>query len=157
MKIIPYNEIHNIAEKLKADGKTVVFTNGCFDILHAGHVRYLQAAKELGDYLILGLNSDHSVHAIKGPTRPINHQDDRAEVVSALSAVDYVVIFDEPTAGSLVTKIKPAIYVKGGDYDIKDLPEAAIVTKHGGQTILIPEVPGRSSSNIIKKMKNFEV
>src|SRR4051794_12294408 len=98
MKIIDYNEIQNIAEHLKADGKTVVFTNGCFDILHAGHVRYLQAAKELGDCLILGLNSDQSVRDLKGPTRPINHQDDRAEVVSALFAVDYVVIFDQPTA-----------------------------------------------------------
>jgi len=153
MKIIPYNEIKNIIEELKADGKTVVFTNGCFDILHAGHVRYLQAAKQLGDCLILGLNSDQSVRTIKGPTRPINHQDDRAEVLSALSAVDYVVIFDEPTAEKLVTEIKPTIYVKGGDYNIKELPEATIVAQYGGQTILIPEVPGRSTSNIIKKMQ----
>jgi len=153
MKIIDYNEIQKIAETLKADGKTVVFTNGCFDILHVGHVRYLQAAKELGDYLILGLNSDQSVRTIKGPTRPINQQDDRAEVVSALSSVDYVVIFDQPTAENLVAEVKPAIYVKGGDYNIKDLPEAAIVAKHGGQTILIPEVPGKSSSTIIKKMQ----
>lgn len=153
MKIIAYNEIHNIAIELKTHGKTVVFTNGCFDILHAGHVRYLQAAKELGDCLILGLNSDQSVRDLKGPTRPINTQDDRAEVVSALSAVDYVVIFDEATAENLVAIVKPAIYAKGGDYNIKALPEAAIVAKHGGQTILIPEVPGRSSSNIIKKMQ----
>jgi len=153
MKTIPYNEIQKIAEKLKAEGKIVVFTNGCFDILHAGHVRYLQAAKELGDCLILGLNSDQSVRTLKGPTRPINNQDDRAEVVSALFAVDYVVIFDEPTAENLVTAIKPAIYAKGGDYNIKALPEAAIVAQYGGQTILIPEVPGKSSSNIIKKMQ----
>ena len=154
MKVIPYEEIQKIAEDLKADGKTVVFTNGCFDIIHAGHVRYLQAAKELGDCLILGLNSDQSVRSLKGPTRPINHQDDRAEVVSALSAVDYVVIFEESTAENLVTAIKPAIYAKGGDYNIKALPEAAIVAQYGGKTILIPEVPGRSSSNIIKKMQN---
>jgi len=153
MKTIPYNEIQKIAEKLKAEGKIVVFTNGCFDILHAGHVRYLQAAKELGDCLILGLNSDQSVRTLKGPTRPINHQDDRAEVVSALFAVDYVVIFDEPTAENLVTAIKPDIYAKGGDYNIKALPEAAIVAQYGGQTILIPEVLGKSSSNIIKKMQ----
>ena len=114
MKTIPYNEIQKIAIELKADGKTVVFTNGCFDILHAGHVRYLQAAKELGDCLILGLNSDQSVRALKGPTRPINHQDDRAEVVSALSSVDYVVVFNEATAENLVNEIKPAIYAKGG-------------------------------------------
>ena len=153
MKIIAYNEIQKITEKLKADGKTIVFTNGCFDILHVGHVRYLQAARELGDCLILGLNSDQSVRNLKGPTRPINQQDDRAEVVSALFAVDYVVIFDQPTAENLVAVIKPAIYVKGGDYNIKDLPESTLVAQYGGQTILIPEVPGRSTSNVIKKMQ----
>lgn len=153
MKIIDYNQIKNIVEQLKADGKTLVFTNGCFDILHVGHVRYLQAARELGDCLILGLNSDQSVRALKGPTRPINNQADRAEVLSALSAVDYVVVFEEPTAENLIHKIKPAIYVKGGDYNIKDLPESSIVSQYGGQTILIPEVIGKSSSNIIKKIK----
>lgn len=153
MKTIPYNDIQQIADQLKADGKTIVFTNGCFDILHAGHVRYLQAAKELGDCLILGLNSDQSVRNLKGPTRPINNQDDRAEVLSALSAVDYVVIFNEATAENLVATIKPAIYAKGGDYNIKALPEATIVANYGGQTILIPEVPGKSTSNIIKEMQ----
>ena len=153
MKTVPYNEIQKIAAELRADGKTIVFTNGCFDILHAGHVRYLKAAKGLGDCLILGLNSDQSVRTLKGPSRPINHQDDRAEVVSALFAVDYVVIFDQPTAAELVAEIRPTIYVKGGDYNIKDLPEATIVAKYGGQTIHIPEVPGKSTSNIIKKMK----
>jgi rfaE bifunctional protein nucleotidyltransferase chain/domain len=153
MKIIDYDQIKNIVDQLKADGKTIVFTNGCFDILHVGHVRYLQAARELGDCLILGLNSDQSVRILKGPTRPINNQDDRAEVLSALSAVDYVVIFEEPTAENLIAQIKPAIYVKGGDYNIKDLPESAIVSQYGGQTILIPEVPGKSSSNIIKKIQ----
>lgn len=154
MKTIQYDEINTIIDKLKADGKTIVFTNGCFDILHAGHVRYLKAARELGDCLIVGLNSDQSVRSLKGPTRPINIQTDRAEVLSALSAVDYVVIFDEPTAEKLVTVIKPAIYAKGGDYNIKALPEAPIVAEYGGEIVLIPEVPGRSSSNIIKKMKN---
>jgi glycerol-3-phosphate cytidylyltransferase len=153
MKVIDRNEIKNIADQCKAIGKTVVFTNGCFDILHAGHVRYLKAARELGDCLILGLNSDQSVRAIKGPTRPINPQDDRAEVVSALWAVDYVVIFDEPTAEGLVAEIQPNIYVKGGDYNLTDLPEAKIVSTYGGKTILLPELPGRSSSNIIKKLR----
>lgn len=152
MKIVDSTQIKNITEQLKADGKTIVFTNGCFDILHVGHVRYLKAARELGDCLILGLNSDQSVRVLKGPTRPINNQDDRAEVLSALFAVDYVVIFEEPTAENLIDKIRPAIYVKGGDYNVKDLPESAIVSKHGGQTILIPEVIGKSSSNIIKKI-----
>jgi glycerol-3-phosphate cytidylyltransferase len=153
MKIVDSNQIKNIAKQLKADGKTIVFTNGCFDILHVGHVRYLKAARELGDCLILGLNSDQSVRILKGPTRPINTQDDRAEVLSALSAIDYVVIFEESTAEDLITKIKPSIYVKGGDYNIKDLPESSTVSQYGGQTILIPEVIGKSSSNIIKKIK----
>ena len=152
MKIVDSNQIKNIAKQLKADGKTIVFTNGCFDILHVGHVRYLKAARELGDCLILGLNSDQSVRILKGPTRPINTQDDRAEVLSALSAIDYVVIFEESTAEDLITKIKPSIYVKGGDYNIKDLPESSTVSQYGGQTILIPEVIGKSSSNIIKKI-----
>jgi len=152
MKTMNCNEIKKIAATLKATGKTVVFTNGCFDILHAGHVRYLQAAKELGDCLILGLNSDESVRRLKGPTRPINHQEDRAEVVEALAAIDYVVIFEETTAEHLVGEIQPSIYVKGGDYQINELPEAGIVASYGGKIILIPEVPGRSSSNIIKKI-----
>jgi glycerol-3-phosphate cytidylyltransferase len=153
MKFVDSNQITNIADQLKADGKTIVFTNGCFDIIHVGHVRYLQAARELGDCLILGLNSDQSVRALKGPTRPINNQNDRAEVLSALSAVDYVIIFEETTAENLISQIKPAIYVKGGDYNIKDLPESTIVSAHGGKTILIPEVIGKSSSNIIKKIQ----
>lgn len=152
MKTIHEDEIKDRVKQLRADGKTVVFTNGCFDILHAGHVRYLGAARELGSCLIVGLNSDQSVRGLKGPTRPINNQDDRAEVLSALSAVDYVVIFEEPTAEKLVANIKPDIYVKGGDYNVKELPEAKIVEEHGGKTILIPEVPGRSSSRIIKKI-----
>lgn len=150
--IIVKDDIAQVSAELKAKNKTVVFTNGCFDILHAGHVRYLTAARELGDYLILGINSDSSVRALKGPARPINPEYDRAEVVDALSAVDYVVIFDEPTAEQLVTEIKPDIYVKGGDYSLETLPEARIVSSYGGKTIFIPLVPGRSSSNVISKI-----
>lgn len=152
MKTIDCNEMKNIVGRMKQEGKTVVFTNGCFDILHAGHVRYLQAARELGDCLILGLNSDESVRRLKGPTRPINGQDDRAEVLSALSAIDYVVLFADQTAEGLVTELQPSIYVKGGDYNLTELPEAAIVASYGGKTVLIPEVMGKSSSNIIKKI-----
>jgi len=152
MKIINREYTTEIVNKMKAAGKTIVFTNGCFDILHAGHVRYLAAARELGDCLVVGLNSDSSVRGLKGPTRPVNSQDDRAEVLSALSAVDYVVIFDERTAEKLVAEIQPHIYVKGGDYCVEQLPEAKIVMAHGGEIVLIPEVPGRSSSNIIKKI-----
>lgn len=152
MKLVSRDQIGEIVEKSKAVGKTLVFTNGCFDIIHAGHVRYLSEAKKLGDCLIVGLNSDRSVKELKGPTRPLNHQEDRAEVVAALAAVDYVIIFDERTAESLVNEVKPDIYVKGGDYCMEDIPEAKIVASNGGKTVLIPEVPGRSSTNIIKKI-----
>ena len=152
MKLVSRDHIGGIVDKSKAVGKTLVFTNGCFDIIHAGHVRYLSEAKKLGDCLIVGLNSDRSVKELKGPTRPLNHQEDRAEVVAALAAVDYVIIFDERTAESLVNEVKPDIYVKGGDYCIEEIPEAKIVASNGGKTILIPEVPGRSSTNMIKKI-----
>lgn len=152
MKLIDHNQIAEVVRTIKAAGKTLVFTNGCFDIIHAGHVRYLAEARRLGDCLIVGLNSDRSVQELKGPTRPVNHQDDRAEVMGALAAVDYVVIFDERTAEGLISEIKPDIYVKGGDYCIEDIPEAKIVAATGGKTVLIPEVPGRSSSNIIRKI-----
>jgi rfaE bifunctional protein nucleotidyltransferase chain/domain len=153
MKIVSRKEAQDIAAALKAAGKKVVFTNGCFDILHAGHVRYLAAARALGDRLIVGLNSDLSVKGFKGADRPINPQDDRAEVLAALAAVDHVVIFDDRTAEGLVAEIEPDVYVKGGDYRVEDLPEAAIVAGYGGRTVLVPEVPGRSSSTIIGKIK----
>lgn len=153
MKIIQRSDIPTLKEQWKQNGTKVVFTNGCFDILHAGHVRYLQAARELGDCLVLGLNSDESVRRLKGPTRPVNCEDDRAEVLAGLKAIDHVVIFSEQTAEELVREIEPAVYVKGGDYNVKALPEAEIVAAYGGKTVLIPEVPGRSTSNIIKKMR----
>lgn len=153
MKIVARGEAKDIAAGLKAAGQEIVFTNGCFDILHAGHVRYLAAAKALGDRLIVGLNSDRSVRCLKGADRPINTQDDRAEVLAALAAVDYVIVFDDHTAEGLVAEIKPDYYVKGGDYRLEELPEAAIVAAYGGKTVLVPEVPGRSSSTIIGKIK----
>ncbi|WP_373325443.1 D-glycero-beta-D-manno-heptose 1-phosphate adenylyltransferase [Sporomusa paucivorans] len=155
MKIITRADIAAIARNIKAAGKTIVFTNGCFDILHAGHVRYLAAARALGDCLIVGLNSDQSVRKLKGPARPVNCQEDRAEVLAALAAVDYVVIFQESTAENIVTEIKPDIYAKGGDYTIEKLPESKIVAAQGGRTVLVPEVPGRSSSNIISRMNDY--
>lgn len=139
-------------QELKQAGKRIVFTNGCFDILHAGHVRYLNEAKKLGDILVLGLNSDESVRRLKGPTRPVNHEEDRAEVLAGLYAIDYIVLFGDQTAEPLVEALQPDVYVKGGDYVVENLPEAAIVASYGGQTVLIPEVPGRSSSNIIRKI-----
>lgn len=155
MKIIDRAAIAAIAKNIKAAGKTIVFTNGCFDILHAGHVRYLAGARALGDCLIVGLNSDQSVRSLKGPSRPINCQADRAEVLAALAAVNYVVIFEEITAEGLVSEIEPDIYAKGGDYTIENLPENKVVAAYGGRTVLVPEVPGRSSSNIINKISDL--
>ena len=151
--LIDRMKISEIVTSLKAKGKRIVFTNGCFDILHVGHVRYLKEAKALGDILILGLNSDCSVKRLKGSNRRINNESDRAEVLSALKAIDYVVIFDEKTAENIVGEIKPDIYAKGGDYSIDTLPEAKIVAEHGGKTVLLQLVDGKSSTNIINKCK----
>jgi D-glycero-beta-D-manno-heptose 1-phosphate adenylyltransferase len=151
-KLLDLAALAELVEELKNTKKKIVFTNGCFDIIHAGHVRYLQAARQLGDLLIVGLNSDSSVSLLKGPTRPINNQEDRAEVLAALAAVDYVIIFGEQTAEKLIRVIKPDIYVKGGDYVVANLPEAELIDNLGGEIVLIPEVQGRSSSNIIKKI-----
>ena len=151
--LIARKKIGEVVSKLKAKGKKIVFTNGCFDILHVGHVRYLKEAKALGDILILGLNSDSSVKSLKGSNRPINNESDRAEVLSALKAIDYVVIFDEKTAENIVGEVKPDIYAKGGDYSIDTLPEAKIVAGHGGKTVLLQLVDGKSSTNIINKCK----
>ena len=151
--LIPNNRIAEFSETLRAAGQRVVFTNGCFDILHSGHVRYLAAARALGDVLILGLNSDASVRRLKGETRPVNTAEDRAEVVGALKSVDAVVIFDEDTAEELIAKVYPAVYVKGGDYTPETLPEARIVERYGGEVAFIPLVAGKSTTNIIQRMQ----
>lgn len=154
MKIVERGALDALLQALRRQKKRIVFTNGCFDILHVGHVRYLQAARKLGDVLVLGLNSDTSVQALKGPTRPINSQADRAEVLSGLEAVDHIVIFDEITAERVVAAVKPDIYAKGGDYLAEDLPEAKIVREYGGEVVLLPEVKGRSSSKMIEKIRD---
>jgi rfaE bifunctional protein nucleotidyltransferase chain/domain len=156
MKIVAREHLAGLIGELRAAGRSIVFTNGCFDILHAGHVRYLASARELGDWLIVGLNSDRSVRGLKGPDRPLNSEEDRAEVLAALAAVDSVVIFDDPTAAGLVSEIRPDVYVKGGDYQVKSLPEADLVAGYGGRTVLLPEVPGRSSSNVIRKIRGTD-
>lgn len=151
--LIDGSKIADFCKVLREGGQKVVFTNGCFDILHAGHVRYLKKARSYGDCLVLGLNSDASVRRIKGPTRPINCEADRAEVADALACVDYVVIFDEPTAEELITKVRPDVYVKGGDYTLETLPEGRIVKAYGGEVELVSLVEGRSTTNIIKKIQ----
>lgn len=150
--LLAMDKIASFCDTLRAKGKCIVFTNGCFDILHAGHVRYLAAARALGDCLVVGLNTDASVRRLKGKTRPINGEFDRAEVIGALAAVDYVVLFNEPTASALIEKVRPTIYVKGGDYMKKTLPEAQIVKKYGGKVHFIDLVPGRSTTKIIEKI-----
>lgn len=155
--LIAKNQINKVVSKLKTKGKTIVFTNGCFDILHAGHVRYLNAARELGDCLVLGLNSDISVKKLKGENRPINSETDRVEVLNGLRAVDYVVIFDEETAENILGEVNPDIYVKGGDYSVETLPEAKVVLEQGGKIVLVPLVEGKSSTNIINKCKENKI
>ena len=151
--IIDRDKIAEFCQVLRDGGQKVVFTNGCFDILHAGHVRYLNKARSFGDCLVLGLNTDSSVRRIKGSSRPINSELDRAEVAGALQAVDYVVLFDEPTAEALIRQVHPDVYVKGGDYTIETLPEGQIVLGYGGSVELVNLVEGRSTTNVIAKIK----
>ena len=152
--VIDRKNVAAFCDNLRKQGKRVVFTNGCFDILHAGHVRYLTAARAFGDVLVLGLNSDSSGKRLKGETRPINSELDRAEVVGGLKAVDYVTIFDEQTAEKIISLVKPDVYVKGGDYTLDTLPEAKIVQSYGGKVEFIEMVAGRSTSNVIKKIQS---
>ncbi len=141
-----------ILETAKKDGKKVVFTNGCFDILHRGHVTYLNEAKRQGDILVVGVNSDASVKKLKGESRPINSEYDRAFVLDGLKAVDYTVIFGEDTPEDLIAYLKPSVHVKGGDYKKEDLPETKIVESYGGKVVILNFVEGKSTTNIINKI-----
>ena len=152
-KLIEQSKIEDLTNQIKKQGKTIVATNGCFDILHVGHVRYLKKSKEFGDVLIVGLNSDASVRSIKGPNRPINNEFDRAEVLCALNSVDYVVLFDEDSPRDLLELIKPNVYTKGADYTLKTLPEADVILKNNGWVEFIDFVEGKSTTKIIDKMK----
>jgi len=138
---------------LKKRGKKIVFTNGCFDILHAGHVRYLAAAEAEGDVLVVGLNSDKSVKSIKGSKRPIIKQEQRAEVLAALKSIDYVIIFNEPDPFKLICQIKPDVLVKGADWEEKDIIGADIVKKNGGRIVRVDIVQDISTSDIIQRIK----
>tara|TARA_Y100000310_G_C20685507_1_gene818694 strand:- start:315 stop:785 length:471 start_codon:yes stop_codon:yes gene_type:complete len=151
-KIIEFNEIGNVVSKLKEENKKIVTTNGVFDILHVGHVRYLKKAKEMGDILIIGCNSDSSVKQIKGEKRPINNENDRAEVISALECVDYVVIFGENDPVKLLEQIKPNVHVKGGDYKVDDLIEREIVEVNGGEIVVVGLEEGYSTTSLIGKI-----
>lgn len=148
-KITNIKELKEILNK-KHNDKKIVFTNGCFDILHRGHVEYLQKAKELGDLLVIGLNGDSSVKRLKGESRPINNEKDRAIILSALECVDYIIIFYEDTPFELIKKLRPDILVKGGDYKIENV----IGREYAKETILIDFVEGYSTTKIIKNINN---
>ena len=151
-QVVKREDITKLVADLKTQGKTIVTTNGCFDILHVGHVRYLQATKAFADIMIVCLNSDVSVKKIKGPDRPINNENDRAEILCALECVDYVVLFDEASPVDLLCEIKPDVYTKGADYTIETLPEAKPVMQNGGRVEFISFVEGKSTTNVIKKI-----
>jgi len=150
-KIVTAAELAGVRDTLAAQGRKLVFTNGCFDLLHVGHVRYLQAARALGDALVVAVNGDASVRALKGPTRPVNSEYDRAEVLAALGCVDYVVIFQELRMTDLYRAVRPQIYAKGGDYtpETLDKEERATIDAIGSQICILPLVPGRSTTNIL--------
>ncbi len=149
-------ELVDATQKARLAGRVVVFTNGCFDILHVGHIRYLQKARAMGDLLVVGVNTDESVRKLKGPDRPINPERDRAEVLAALECVDYVSLFAEDTPIELIQAIKPDIDVKGGDYTPEDMPETAVVRAYGGCVEIIPfsatESEGFSTTNTLLSM-----
>ncbi len=151
-QVVTQSEIVKIVREGQKNGKTFVATNGCFDILHVGHVRYLQKTKSLADFSVVMLNSDKSVKLIKGESRPINNESDRAEILTALSCVDYVVLFEEKSPASLLENIKPDIYTKGADYTLETLPEREIVIKNGIKVEFIDFVQGKSTTNIINKI-----
>lgn len=151
-KVIGRDEIAKICEQLR-DSKKIVFTNGCFDLLHIGHVRYLQEAKKLGDMLVVGINSDASVRRLKGPQRPIQNESDRAEILAALGCVDYSVIFDEDTPLNLIKSIKPKVLVKGGDWKAENIVGSDLVLANDGQVISLSFVDGRSTTHIISKIE----
>jgi len=142
-----------IINRIKTDRKKIVFTNGCFDLLHVGHIRYLAQAKRLGDFLIIGLNSDSSVKELKGKDRPINSFEDRATLLSAIESVDLVIMFEEQTPENLIKDIVPDILVKGGDYNIEDIVGYQTVMQNGGQVKTLSFYDGYSSTNYINKIK----
>ena len=149
-KIYTRKELATKLEHLKSNGKVVVTTNGCFDVLHLGHLRYLQAARKLGDCLVVAINSDASVKQLKGQNRPLVPEDERAEMLAGLACVDYVVIFPELTPVDLLSELKPNIHVKGGDYQLEQLIERDTVEANGGKVIVGLNVPGKSTTDLIK-------
>ena len=153
-KLLSQDKLLGVREGLRADGKSVVFTNGVFDLLHVGHVRYLAAAGKLGDALIVAINSDRTVRELKGTGRPIVNEAERAEILAALRQVDYVTIFDDVSPRSLIARLLPDVLVKGGDYQLNEIHGREEVEAAGGRVVSLPFVAGASTSAIIERMKN---
>jgi D-glycero-beta-D-manno-heptose 1-phosphate adenylyltransferase len=153
-KILSQDELGRWRQEARRSGKVVVVTNGCFDLLHVGHVTYLEAARSLGDLLLVGVNGDAAVRELKGPDRPVNSQDDRATVIAALGCVDAVVVFPEKRAARFLEQAPPDVYVKGGDYTLESLDqeERRVVEGGGGRIVLLPMVPGKSTSALLTKL-----
>ena len=152
-KIQTKEEVSKLVEQLKSEGKKVVFTNGCFDIVHLGHVDYLEKARNLGDFLVVGLNTDSSVSRIKGPARPVSDENSRSRVMASFAFVDAVVFFDEPTPKELIETIKPDILTKGKDYQVENIVGADFVIKNGGKVETLDLVNGYSTSSVIHKIQ----
>jgi rfaE bifunctional protein nucleotidyltransferase chain/domain len=155
-KAVPYEKLAEWREKFRSSGKKLVVTNGCFDLLHLGHVSYLEAARQNGDALLVGINSDSAVRGLKGEGRPVNSEEDRALVVAALESVNFVSVFPDVRATDFLALAKPDIYVKGGDYTLETLnkEERSTVEKNGGRIVLIPFVPGKSTTSVLNKLKS---
>lgn len=150
--VLDHTELDRIQNIRK--NRKIVFTNGCFDILHVGHIRYLKEAKSLGDILVVGVNTDNSVKKLKGPARPIQNENDRAEILSSLESVDFVVLFSEETPEKLIHSVRPDILVKGGDWKIQDIVGSDFVLSYGGEVRSLQFVNGKSTTSIIEKTKN---
>ena len=154
-KILSLSDMARKINELKSEGKKVVSTSGCFDIVHAGHVTYLEEAKTKGDVLIVLLNSDSSVRRLKGDNRPIVNEEERATVIAGLGCVDYVCLFDESTPCEMISKLQPDIFIKGGDYQGKHIPEMDVMSLYGGKVEYVSMIDGCSSTNIIEKIKGL--
>jgi D-beta-D-heptose 7-phosphate kinase/D-beta-D-heptose 1-phosphate adenosyltransferase len=156
-KIKKREDLRRIVEDLKTKRKRIVFTNGCFDLLHIGHIRYLEKAKTLGDVLVVGVNSDRSVRNLKGPHRPILPEEERAEILSGLESVNYITVFDEPTPLELILSLQPHILVKGGDWTKETTVGKEVVERLGGEVVILPFIEGSSTSNLIETiLKRYE-
>ena len=155
-RVLPREEIARIVKRERAAGRVVVTTNGCFDVLHVGHARYLREARALGDLLIVGVNTDASVRKLKGPSRPVIPEDERAEMLASLEVVDYVTIFGEDTPCELLELIRPSIHVKGGDYSLDQVIEREVVEAAGGEVVVGIHIPARSTTDIVARILELD-